>query len=255
MSYGDGQASQTYDQYLDGLDQVWLQCERVLWPNGKLAINTAIMPIPKKVIRQRTRHLKPIPHDIHHRVMAYTGLELLDVFIWQKQTTSHMLGAYPHPGNNLADNSIEHIFVYRKPGHGRVIPADMKALDQMSELMHIDLTQQVWWIHTGDVKRLQRHPAPFPIKLPGRLIRLYTCTSNSVILDPFLGTGTTAVAAKRMGRRWLGIDTSQMFLDAAATYRPQFSCSVNCTSQIFDPDSPFYIGRGRMARNVGAVLW
>jgi len=92
VSYGDGQAPQTYDQYLDGLDQVWLQCERVLWPNGKLAINTAIMPIPKKVIRQRTRHLKPIPHDIHHRVMAYTGLELLDVFIWQKQTTSHMLG-------------------------------------------------------------------------------------------------------------------------------------------------------------------
>jgi len=68
----------------------------------------------------------------------------------------------------------------------------------------------------GDVKRVQGHPAPFPIKLPGRLIRLYTFTSNSVILDPFLGTGTTAVAAKRMGRRWLGIDTSQMFLDAAA---------------------------------------
>jgi len=145
VSYGDG-VSQSYDQYLDGLDQVWLQCERVLRPNGKLAINTAIMPIPKKVIQQQVRHLKFIPYDIHHRIMAYTGLELLDVFIWQKQTTSHMLGAYPHPGNNLADNSIEHIFVYRKPGRRRVISADMKAVDRMSDVMHIDLTQQVWWM-------------------------------------------------------------------------------------------------------------
>ena len=145
VSYGDG-VSQSYDQYLDGLDQVWLQCERVLRPNGKLAINTAIMPIPKKVIQQQVRHLKFIPYDIHHRIMAYTGLELLDVFIWQKQTTSHMLGAYPYPGNNLADNSIEHIFVYRKPGRRRVISADMKAVDRMSDVMHIDLTQQVWWM-------------------------------------------------------------------------------------------------------------
>jgi DNA modification methylase len=109
VNYGDGRLPQAYESCLDGLDQIWLQCGRVLWPNAKLAINTAIMPIPKSVIQQKVRHLKPIPHDIHHRIMAYTGLELYDVIIWQKQTTSHMLGAYPYPGNNLADNSIEHI--------------------------------------------------------------------------------------------------------------------------------------------------
>jgi DNA modification methylase len=85
VNYGDGQPPLTYGDYLDALDPVWSECERVLYPDGKLAIVTEMMPIPKAVIKQQIRHLKRIPYHIHDRFEAYTGLEFVDLFIWQKQ--------------------------------------------------------------------------------------------------------------------------------------------------------------------------
>ena len=215
VDYGDGRPAPSYGDYLDALDQVWAECERVLHPNGKMAINTALMPIPKAVIKQQIRHLKGIPLDIHQRIMAYTGLEFLELVIWQKQTSKAMLGPYPNPGNHLVNNTAEFIYVYRKPGKARSIPREIKEASTIPIELHRDLTQQVWWMYPQDVKRAEGHPAPFPEKLPGRLIRLYTFIGD-VVLDPFCGTGTTCAVAKTMGRRWLGIDINPAFLESAA---------------------------------------
>ena len=106
----------SYEAYLDDMQSVWRECARVLRPNGKLCINAPIMPIPKAVIEQHTRHLKNIAFDMEHKILAETDLERYSLFVWQKQTSKMMFGSYPYPGNIIENNTIEFINVYVKPG-------------------------------------------------------------------------------------------------------------------------------------------
>src|SRR5260370_8570581 len=131
-----------------------------------------------------------------------------------------MSGSYPFPGNILENNTIEFIHVYGKRGARPKVPQRVKAASRLSRTEWLDLTQQVWFMYPKDVKRGGEHPAPFPEKLPARLIRLYSfgaCENfaGEIVLDPFAGTGTTCVAAKRMGRRYLGIDVNRNYLRIA----------------------------------------
>ena len=105
VEYDQGKSPwSSYDAYLDDMQSVWNQCARVLRANGKLCINAPIMPIPKKVIQQHTRHLKNIAFDIEHKILAETDLKRYSLFVWQ------------NPGNILENNTIEFINVYVKPG-------------------------------------------------------------------------------------------------------------------------------------------
>lgn len=210
----------SYAEYLEDIQLVWNQCERVLRPNGKLCINTPILPIPKKIISQHTRHIKNIAFDIERKILEATNLCRFSLFVWQKQTSKMMFGSYPYPGNILENNTIEFINVYVKPGKPPKFDADIKEANKLSRAEWLDLTQQVWFMYPQDVKREEGHPAPFPEKLPARLIKLYTFGAfgsfpGEIVCDPFVGTGTTCAVAKSMGRRWIGIDISQTYLDFA----------------------------------------
>lgn len=207
----------TYEAYLDDMMKVWSQCARVLRPNGKLCINTPIMPVPKAVIDQHTRHLKNIAADLEARILAETDLVRYSLFVWQKQTSKMMFGSYPYPGNIIENNTIEFINVYVKPGKPPKFSPDVKEANALSRAEWLDLTQQVWFMYPEDVKRSNDHPAPFPQKLPARCMRMYTYGAFStfageVVLDPFVGAGTTCAVAKSMGRRWIGIDISKPYL-------------------------------------------
>lgn len=221
VEYEQGRAPWAkYEDYLEDMMRVWAQCARVLRPNGKLCINTPIMPIPKAVIQQHTRHLKNIAFDTEHEILAQTSLERFSLFIWQKQTSKMMFGSYPYPGNILENNTIEFINVYVKPGKPPKFDPNLKEANKLTRLEWLDLTQQVWFMYPEDVKREAGHPAPFPTKLPSRLMRLYTYGAFSgfpgeVVLDPFMGLGTTCVAAKNMGRRYIGIDINEKYVDIA----------------------------------------
>lgn len=210
-----------YDQYISSLLDVWKQCARILRPNGKLAINTPILPIPKRIIKnQHTRHVKNINNDLEQTILSETSLERFSLFVWQKQTSKMMFGSYPYPGNIIENNTVEFISVYVKPGKPPKYPDQVRSQNKISQPEWLDLTQQVWFMYPQDVKRLDEHPAPFPEKLPGRLIRMYTygTTDNfdgDLILDPFCGTGTTCSVARRMGRRYIGIDISDKYIDFA----------------------------------------
>ena len=204
----------SYDAYLDDMQSVWRQCARVLRPNGKLCVNAPLMPIPKEIIQQHTRHLKNIAFDMEHRILAETDLERYALFIWQKQTSKMMFGSYPYPGNIIENNTIEFINVYVKPGKPPKFDADVKAANELSRTEWLDLTQQVWFMYPEDVKRCGNHPAPFPEKLPARLMRLYTY-KNEIVLDPFVGTGTTCAVARSMGRRYVGIDINPDYVKIA----------------------------------------
>ena len=210
----------SYEAYLSDMMSVWRACARVLRPNGKLCINAPIMPIPKKMIAQHTRHLKNIAFDTEQRILADTDLLRYSFFIWQKQTSKMMFGSYPYPGNILENNTTEFINVYVKPGKPPKFDAEVKAANKMSRAEWLDLTQQVWFMYPEDVKRGGDHPAPFPEKLPARLMRLYTYGAfgdfaGEIVLDPFVGTGTTCAVAKSMGRQFIGIDINEAYLKLA----------------------------------------
>ena len=221
VEYDQGQNPwSSYEGYLTDMQSVWAQCARVLRPNGKLCINAPIMPIPKEVIQQHTRHLKNIAFDMENRILIETDLERYSLFVWQKQTSKMMFGSYPYPGNIIENNTIEFINVYVKPGKPRKFDAAVKDANELSRTEWLDLTQQVWFMYPEDVRREGDHPAPFPAKLPGRLMRLYTYGAaaqfpGEIVLDPFVGTGTTCAVARSMGRRYVGIDTNAAYVKIA----------------------------------------
>jgi modification methylase len=210
----------SYEAYLADMQSVWNQCARVLRPNGKLCINAPIMPIPKQIIAQHTRHLKNIAFDMEREILAQTDLQRYSLFVWQKQTSKMMFGSYPYPGNIIENNTIEFINVYVKPGKPPKFARAVKIANALSRTEWLDLAQQVWFMYPEDVKRDGDHPAPFPEKLPARLIRLYTYGAagqfpGEIVLDPFVGTGTTCAVAKSMGRRYVGIDINEAYVRLA----------------------------------------
>lgn len=218
---GQSDAWPSYEAYLDDMLAVWTECARVLRPNGKLCINAPIMPIPKAMVEQHTRHIKNIAFDIETTILGATDLQRYSLFIWQKQTSKMMFGSYPFPGNIIENNTIEFINVYVKPGKPPKFDPDVKEASRLTRAEWMDLTQQVWFMYPEDVKREGNHPAPFPEKLPARLMKLYTFSAfgefpGEVVLDPFAGTGTTCAVAKRMGRQFIGIDIAQEYLDIAS---------------------------------------
>ena len=226
VDYGiKGQIGQTdYEQYLSDLLPIWKETERVLIPNGKLAIVTPIMPIPKKVINtNHTRHLKNINNDIEHNILDnIKNLHRFSLFVWQKQTSVKMFGSYPYPPNIYEDNTIEFINVYVKNGVPPTLPKEAKEPSKLTQNEWRNLTMQVWPIYPEDVQRSGKHPAPFPVVLPKRLIMMYTykeCMEagfeGDIVLDMFNGTGATCVAARALGRKWIGIDLHHGYCEIA----------------------------------------
>src|SRR4051812_25110953 len=218
---GQANAWPSYEAYLEDMLSVWTECARVLRPNGKLCINAPVMPIPKAMVEQHTRHIKNIAFDLEATILGATDLQRYSLFVWQKQTSKMMFGSYPFPGNIIENNTIEFINVYVKPGKPPKFDPEVKEAGRLTRAEWVDLTQQVWFLYPENVKRGGDHPAPFPEKLPARLMKLYTYGAfgdfpGEIVLDPFAGTGTTCAVAKRMGRRFVGIDIAQAYLDIAA---------------------------------------
>ena len=217
-----GQTS--YEDYLARLLAVWKEAERVLIPNGKLAIVTPVMPIPKKVIGdQHTRHLKNISADIEATILSsLPSLRRLSLFVWQKQTTVKMFGSYPYPPNIYEDNTIEFINVFVKDGPPPHIDQRSKEPSKLTQAEWLNLTMQVWPIYPEDVARAGGHPAPFPVVLPIRLVKMYTFAQSldtgfqgDIVLDMFNGTGASCIASKAAGRNFIGIDLNPAYCDIA----------------------------------------
>ena len=216
----DKDVNTDYKTYLNLLTDIFSECSRILRPNGKMAINTPLMPIPQSLIKQDVRHLKDISSDLSEKILSNTELNLFSVYIWQKQTSKLMFGSYPYPGNLLENNTIEFIKVYVKPGKSKKYPKNVKENEKLKKHEWVDLIQQVWFMIPEDISRKKNHPAPFPEKLPARLMRMFSYGAfnsfeGDIILDPFVGTGTTCVVAKKMNRRFIGIDISASYIEHA----------------------------------------
>ncbi len=217
----------SYDFYRNQLKPVWSGVARALRPNGKFALNVPLMPIRKEVSerffgRTHTRVLLDLYSDLRQDILQTTDLIAYGLFIWEKQTTEKMFGSYPYPPNLYERNYIEFIAIFVKPGPPPKVPGAAKAAAKLTQKQWMDLTTQIWWMYPENVGRTKGHPAPFPEALPNRLVNMYSfpgvesaAFQGDIVLDPFAGWGTTCVAAKRCGRRFVGIDLSASFCNHA----------------------------------------
>jgi site-specific DNA-methyltransferase (cytosine-N4-specific) len=207
-----------YQKYIDEMVLVWKECERVLKPNGKLIINTPLMPMLKKnLITHYNRHIFDINSDIEHSVLYKTGLFLLDVYIWNRTNPSKklMFGSYPYPRNFYAQNTIEFITVFVKDGiPENNLPKKIKEQSKLTQKEWVEFTKQIWNIPIpgkGDVA-FGEHSAIMPEEIVRRCVRLFTFVGD-VVLDPFAGSGTTLKVAKELGRNFVGYEISKSYED------------------------------------------
>jgi DNA modification methylase len=200
----------SYLEYLQLLREVFAECKRVLEPGGRIAVNVA--NLGRKPYRSLAADVMSILQD---------DLRLLPrgEIIWQKgegASGSCAWGSFRSPTNPVLRDVTERVIVASKGRFGRAkSPKERRAAGLPSESSiraddFMALTLDVWDIPPESATRVQ-HPAPFPVELPQRLIELYTFTGDLVV-DPFLGSGSTVVAAQRTGRIGVGYDLDPAYV-------------------------------------------
>jgi site-specific DNA-methyltransferase (cytosine-N4-specific) len=206
-----------YDLFIDGLLKVWKECERVLTPNGKLIINTPLMPIKKSDYSSHyNRDIFNLDADIQYSIRKNTGLHLYDLYIWNRtnSTKNLMFGSYPHPGNFYAQNTSEFITVYVKDGKPKKRKKEIKDLNIIQKEQWLEFTKQIWNISIPNKSDLAfgEHSAIMPEEIVMRCISLFTY-KNDIVLDPFCGSGTTLKVAKQMNRQYVGYELYENYSD------------------------------------------
>jgi DNA modification methylase len=206
-----------YDKFLAELDRVWAHCFRALVPGGRL-----ICVIGDVCLSRRKNNGRHVVVPLHASIQEHCrsiGFDNLAPIIWYKIANAvyevdgggGFLGK-PYEPNAVIKNDIEFILMQRKPGGYRAPDVSTRVLSLISFEDHKKWFQQIWNGVTGASTR--EHPAPYPLELAERLIRMFSFVGDTV-LDPFLGTGTTSVAAARCGRNTLGIEVDNHYLDLA----------------------------------------
>jgi site-specific DNA-methyltransferase (cytosine-N4-specific) len=205
-----------YKKYIDEMAVIWKECERVLKPNGKLIINTPLMPMLKKnLITHYNRHIFDINSDIENSVLSKTNLFLMDLYIWNRTNPSKrlMFGSYPYPRNFYAQNTIEFITVYVKDGiPENNLPKKIKEESKLTQKEWVEFTKQIWNIPIpgkGDLA-FGEHSALMPEEIVRRCVRLFSYVGD-VVLDPFTGSGTTLKVAKELNRNFVGYEISKSY--------------------------------------------
>ncbi len=209
---GVGHVPADFADYLGMLHDVFAQCFAKLEPGGRIAVNVA--NLGRKPYRSLARDVIDLLEQL--------GFLLRGEIVWQKSHAaggSCAWGTYQRPGNPVLRDVTERIIVASKGRFDRARTADERAAEglphegTMTMDEFVDATVDLWDLPAESATRVG-HPAPFPVELPRRLIELYTYRGD-VVLDPFMGSGSTAVAAVRTGRHYLGFDTDPAYVDLA----------------------------------------
>lgn len=202
-----------YGLFISELLKVWQECERVLKPNGKLVINTPLMPMRKADYSTHyNRHIFDLNADIQHSILYQPGTDmyLYDVFIWDRANPSKrlMFGSYPYPRNFYAQNTSEFITVYVKDGRPQNnVSRCKKEASRLTQDEWVEYTKQVWRLPIPGREDLAfgEHSALMPEEIVYRCLRLFTFVGD-VVLDPFAGSGTTLKVAQENGRHYVGYE-------------------------------------------------
>jgi DNA modification methylase len=215
----DGQMGhiEDYDEFLAELDKVWAHCLMALVPGGRL-----ICVVGDVCLSRRKNYGRHTVVPLHASIQEHCrrlGFDNLAPIIWHKIANaayevdggSGFLGK-PYEPNSVIKNDIEFILMERKHGGYRAPDLSTRVLSVISDENHKQWFQQIWTGVTGASTR--DHPAPYPLELAERLIRMFSFVGDTV-LDPFLGTGTTTVAAAGAGRNSIGFEIDPHYFDMA----------------------------------------
>lgn len=208
---------ENYEEFLDQLDRVWRHCHRALVPGGRLVCVVGDVCLSRR--RNHGRHMVvPLHASIQERCRRI-GFDNVAMIIWNKianachevENGSSFLGK-PYEPNAVVKNDIEYLLMQRKPGGYRTPTFAARVLSVISAENHQKWFQQIWSGVTGASTR--SHPAPFPLELAERLIRMFSFVGDTV-LDPFAGTATTNIAAARCGRHSIGVEIDPVYMEMA----------------------------------------
>lgn len=216
-SHGQMGHIENYDEFLAELDKVWAHCFRALVPGGRLVCVVGDVCLSRR--KNNGRHTVVPLHASIQEHCRKLGFDNLAPIIWHKianaayevENGSGFLGK-PYEPNAVIKNDIEFILMQRRPGGYRAPDIPTRVLSVISDENHKQWFQQIWSGLTGASTR--HHPAPYPLELAERLIRMFSFVGDTV-LDPFLGTGTTSIAAAKTGRNSIGFEVDEHYFDAA----------------------------------------
>ncbi len=194
----------TLNEYLSFLKQVWKEVKRVLVPSGRVCINIANLG------------RKPyIPlHSFIINTMLEMGFLMRGEIIWDKSAsagTSTAWGSWMSSSNPSLRDIHEYILIFSKKQYKRDTIDERKSTITRDEFL--ELTKSVWKFPTESAKKIG-HPAPFPVELPYRIIQLYS-HENDIVLDPFIGSGQTAIAAIKTNRYYIGYEIEEEYVALA----------------------------------------
>lgn len=206
-----------YETFLDELDKVWKHVYRVLTPGGRLIVVVGDVCLPRRLFG---RHVVfPLHASIQERCRRI-GFDNLTPIIWYKianakfevENGSRFLGK-PYEPNGIVKNDVEYILFQRKPGAYRQPTLAARILSIIPETLQKEWFQQIWDLRGASTRQ---HPAPFPLSLAERLVRMFSFVGDTVV-DPFAGTGTTNLAAGLWGRNSIGFEIDPDYFEFART--------------------------------------
>ena len=207
-----------YEAFLGELDRVWTECKRVLVPGGRICCVVGDVCIPRK---QAGRHfIMPLHADIQVRTRK-VGLDCLTPILWYKiangvtEAQGNGAGFYgkPYQPGSVIKNDVEYVLFMRKGGKYRSVTQTQKVLSMLTKDEMRGWFRSFWDDIKGSSTR-GGHPAPFPVELADRLIRMFSFAGDWV-LDPFMGQGSTNVAAIGSGRNSIGNELEPVYFDMA----------------------------------------
>jgi DNA modification methylase len=210
---GEGHVPATYAAYLAMLEEVFAECVRKLEPGGRIAVNVA--NLGRKPYRS-------LSGDVTWILQDRLRLLLRGEVIWIKArgaAGSCAWGSFQRPANPVLRDLSERVIIASKGRFDRALNPRRRAKDSLPSEASIfrdefmEATTDIWEIPPESASRVG-HPAPFPVELPERLIHLYTYRDD-LVLDPFMGSGTTAIAAVRTERHYVGYDTDPAYVEKA----------------------------------------
>lgn len=208
-----------YGSFLSELDRVWSHCHRALVPGGRLICVVGDVCLSRR--KNGGRHtVVPLHASIQEHCRGL-GFDNLSPIIWHKIANATLeatgngggfLGK-PYEPNAVIKNDIEFILMQRKPGGYRSPSLLERGFSVIPDVMHKIWFRQIWTDVPG--ASTQNHPAPFPLELACRLVRMFSFVGDTV-LDPFMGSGTTALAAWQTGRNSIGVEIDKAYFTSAA---------------------------------------
>jgi DNA modification methylase len=204
-----------YENFLAELDKVWQHALRLLVPGGRLIVVVGDVCLSR---RANGRHVVMPLHASVQEHCRTIGFDNLAPIFWHKisnvklevENGSSFLGK-PYEPNAIIKNDVEFILFQRKPGGYRKPSNAARYLSAIPEKLHREWFQQIWTL-TGASTR--NHPAPFPLSLAERLVRMFSFVGDT-ILDPFMGTGTTNLAAQKWGRDSIGVEIESLYFESS----------------------------------------